>query len=517
MLTFLESLSSDFDKNMNAIDLYYENAKSQYLLELKNAETLVMTESYDEDQLSYLYEQAEETFGAQIKKSITALKETIVKFCTNIKNKIGSSKDNKMSDYERDIKTNPFMKKGEIKIDDTRQEISVCEKYTNKLKNLSLKAKSGRYDKSSVAELKSEYESERKKAIAAGAGVAISIPVAYTLWKNHTDKADKNIQKISDEGIGVTDCPHIEIAQLGAQIAKDHSSAILKLVGSLQGGISKFVNSVKGKQKSETEVIKESVDESIISESEFNDFNDTDFNEILSDIVESVMNQHDEVVVLEAAKFTVLPKFKKMTKLYPELGKHTDLIKEAELLAAEQGEKTTNKETLIKIGKVVVRILGVIQGVESAVLVPFCVLIFPIISLLISRFWKFVFDLSEFALAEQQSLEMISKLSDIKKKTDDKEVKKRCEKLIDKLKENMDDLKTESVDSDFSSVMELSDDDKLSFINMYLKESETEFAMETCNSINQFLKDKKTEVITDIMEDVMDDHLSNSFESVEIY
>ena len=63
----------------------------------------------------------------------------------------------------------------------------------------------------------------------------------------------------------------------------------------------------------------------------------------------------------------------------------------------------------------------------------------------------------------------------------------------------------------------MSVEDKLSFVNMYLRESETEFAMETCNQVNQLIHERKMEVVTDIMEDVVEDHLTESFEAFEIY
>ena len=530
MFVFLESLTSDFNKGMETVYTFYTIAKNQYNLEKSNAETLVMSESVDEAQFEYLYEEAEKTLNEKSKKAVETIKAMLEKFCAGIKNKINNSKSD-LSDCETKAKTNPFMKKGEVKINDTREEIKVCEEFLNKAKNLAIKKKSGVATSKDIANLKKEYNISKKKA-AAGAAVVVSVPVAIGLWKKYADSKQE-----PEVAVAVSD--DVELVKLCAEMTKDQYEAICKLTESARTSVTNFSSSISNKQKKET-VAKESgeteMDNTIIESV------DTEINNILTDLLESVMNTPEEVVndlaecsvtesvvdespedhddvFTESAKFTVLPKFKSMTKVYPELGKHTELIKEAELLASSEGVKSSNRETLIKVGKVLCRVLGFIEGLESAVMLPVCILIFPIISLLIARFCKFVFDLGEFALAEQQSLEMIAKLSKIKKETDDKDLKRKCEKLIEKIKDNMDELKTESVTDtiDFSHVMEMTDEEKLNFVDLYIKESSDLYMMEACKHIDEFIHERKIEVVSDIMEDVLDDHLTDTCDTFEIY
>ena len=520
MNVFLESLTSEFDKSMNTIDSFYQIAQSQYLLEKSNAETLYLSESVDECQMEYLYEEAEKSFKEKVSKTIETIKTALKNFCDKISEKLKGSTTG-LSECETKAKHNPFMKKGEVKIEDTREEIKLCDKFSDKVKNLAIKFKSGVAKEEDVEELKNEYKNERKK-IAVAVATTVTVPIAISLWKKYTEKPASNMNQLTDDNV-VWECDYVELAKLKSEISRDKATAIYKMTESAKNAVTSFAKSISNKQDEKN--VEESTEDEVMI-----DTVNTGFNELLTNLLESVMGSDEESTVFtEEAKFSLFPKFKKLSNQYPELNNAENLIKKINNELEAGGEEPTPTRCK-NIQKVLLEILTFIESLSSLVMLPFCIFIAPIFSYLLQRLVTWETANYKFAITESQLETMIAKVKKLANAEKSPKTKKKYEEMLAELEKALDDVRsfskketekatkesTEDIDA-FSEIMEMSVEDKLSFVNMYLRESETEFAMETCNQVNQLIHERKMEVVTDIIEDVVEDHLTESFEAFEIY
>lgn len=167
-----------------------------------------------------------------------------------------------------------------------------------------------------------------------------------------------------------------------------------------------------------------------------------------------------EEILNEKAKFSILPKFKLLCNKYPELKEHSGLMSEVEELLAESGKGMGGKGLALKICRCVLRVYHILQSIDSVILLPFCVLLFPIVILLAKRAFIFLSEAGEFKLAEAQSNLMIQELTKLMNETKDNSVKKKCQAQIDKIKANKSKLKedvlfeTMSLDEAYNIILE---------------------------------------------------------------
>lgn len=165
--------------------------------------------------------------------------------------------------------------------------------------------------------------------------------------------------------------------------------------------------------------------------------------------MEQALFLNESVILSEKAKFSLMPKFKMFCDKYPEMRQHAKLISEVESLLIESGKGTGGgKAIAMKIARCILRVYGMLQSINSVILLPMCIFILPIVSLLGSRMFKFLAEAGEFKLAEAQSNLMIKELTKLKNETKDASVKKKCDAQIEALKANKKKL-VESVEVEF--------------------------------------------------------------------
>lgn len=144
-------------------------------------------------------------------------------------------------------------------------------------------------------------------------------------------------------------------------------------------------------------------------------------------------------VFTEGAQFSFFPRFKSYAKKFPDLKKYEGLMQEADEILNHEGEMSEGTGT--KIARVCLKILGVLQSIDSVLFLPFCIFITPIIPYLMTRLWKYAFEFLDYSLAEKTSLETISKLKSAKKNTDDPKAKAKIDNLIEKIEKNLKEMR----------------------------------------------------------------------------
>ncbi|HAU85651.1 MAG TPA: hypothetical protein DCW90_09140 [Lachnospiraceae bacterium] len=152
----------------------------------------------------------------------------------------------------------------------------------------------------------------------------------------------------------------------------------------------------------------------------------------------------DDSYYSESVDFNLLPKFKTMCERYPELKSYKGLIQQAADLIEDSQTSVTNPKYK-KFGydalKVLVKLVKVLYSVSSVVVIPYCILILPIISYLWDRLIVWGGECAEIGLVRAQLDLYIKQLNKVRKITDDERVDQECKKLIDKLvkkRENLD-------------------------------------------------------------------------------
>lgn len=150
-------------------------------------------------------------------------------------------------------------------------------------------------------------------------------------------------------------------------------------------------------------------------------------------ILESSM---DEEVMMEAARFTVIPTFKKMSDKYPELKGYQSLINEAESIIILSGGKVDNNIAR-SVLKFFVKLIKIFASIESVILAPSCILIFPIVYYLIERLWVFAGEWIEFKIVEDELNGAVDQLRRVQRKTEDEKTKEKIEEAINKINEKI--------------------------------------------------------------------------------
>lgn len=155
-------------------------------------------------------------------------------------------------------------------------------------------------------------------------------------------------------------------------------------------------------------------------------------NELMNIEVDLALSESAESYILkEEAKFSFLPRFKEKEE-YKFLYKD---VEAAERLLNQEGVSSGSRA-----GKIALRILDLIWNVGDVLVLPTCLLIFPIIGYLIDRLVEWGIQLGKEAVARKDCEKTIVKLGKLKKMTDDKQVKAACDKEIEKLKKASDKL-----------------------------------------------------------------------------
>lgn len=145
----------------------------------------------------------------------------------------------------------------------------------------------------------------------------------------------------------------------------------------------------------------------------------------------------------EAAHYKFWPRWKSYAEEYPDLAKYDDLMKEADKILNKEGEMSEG------MGATIVRAISktqhVLQKVVFAVNIALSIPIVSIPCTLMTHLFARLFDYAamymDYTMAEKTAVETIGKLKDISKKTKDKKVKANIDDLIEKIQDNLDDMR----------------------------------------------------------------------------
>lgn len=276
-------ITDKYSLDLMKIDAYIESVMSELDINMQRSELKVLTESGTDDDLSYLYEAAEEGAIVKIKKAVVAVVEAFKKFISDLKDRVvriivtKTTRDT-LSKVEKKVKLNPFIAKKKVKITDKKKALSVINKYKSACDKDIAKVKAGIFaekDIQSIFKDRDNFDSDYKKAISGAAALTTvtvaqlckmindelnSLPNVITkIGKETSDAVEKLCDGLKDEEaatstrVAYTACANLR-SKLGKAEANEYVDSIMEGMSILKTEVAKVKGNI------EADVAKESVD-----------------------------------------------------------------------------------------------------------------------------------------------------------------------------------------------------------------------------------------------------------------
>lgn len=213
-MSFLEAMSNyidisdNYDKNNMQIDAYIESTLNHYAIDLKRASLKVFKESGTDDDLNFLYEEAQEGAIVKIKNAVIAVLKAFKDFITDLKDKVVRivvSKTTRMTldKVEKKVNMNPFIKKKKVQVIDKNKPLKVINSYKSDCDKMIAKIKGGVFkqlDIDGILKKRDNFEEDYKKAIAGTAAMTtVTVGVLVKEINKELTELPKAIEKVSKE------------------------------------------------------------------------------------------------------------------------------------------------------------------------------------------------------------------------------------------------------------------------------------------------------------------------------
>lgn len=261
-MTFLETFLSietddrDFDIMNQKLDIFIESSYRDYLINREEAELKVLTESGTDDDLTYLYQEAEQTLKERMKKTIKKIKDTLKAFIDKIITKIRSLFNSKKTDevinkVEKNVEKSPSLKKEKIKIQDTSKEeeciLQAIDETDKKIAEIQSKPYAcTQKDLDDLQKINEKCAKKRKAA--AAIVVTVSLLTGIALYKNNKKNAEKKINDVNDDNFDYIDDDQDEFTVRVITKAVNQKASLIKSYAStVTRGIADTFNKIKGK------------------------------------------------------------------------------------------------------------------------------------------------------------------------------------------------------------------------------------------------------------------------------
>lgn len=265
----LSILSKRYEIDMLKASSYAELAFMEAAINIHEADLKVFTESGGNDDLTFLYEEAQEGFVGKIVTAIKKIIEAIKEFFSKVKDKIiaifsRKEVEDNIVEMEKKLKLNPFAKNKKVETVDENKLKVIVNKYISSIKEKISRIKSG--GEVADEEISDAHESFIKQhAMAIGATVAITSAAAIALLKSRKKKTTEDAKaneedslkianvckKIAEAGTGLSSKAAAQLTTLAKHASKAYETATTTTVN-LFTGLFDSVKSLFKKKGAET-------------------------------------------------------------------------------------------------------------------------------------------------------------------------------------------------------------------------------------------------------------------------
>lgn len=202
MEKYLAEASAIYESTSMKVEALMDAAGRQLAINHNEAELKVMKESGTDDDLNYLYEEADKSFVETAVKAIKKIQESIAKFFADLRDKILtmlSEKDAKgtLNKIETKVKMLPLVGRKKVPIEDIEAADKACDEAEASLAKLAAKKKAGQNVTSEdVAEVEKSFLEKHGKAIGAGAAILITASALIVALKKHVGSMNSETKAI---------------------------------------------------------------------------------------------------------------------------------------------------------------------------------------------------------------------------------------------------------------------------------------------------------------------------------
>lgn len=281
MNEILREINSAYDINTMRINAVVEAANRQREINFHEAELKVMQESGTDDELAMLIEAAESDFVENIQKALDALRQAVIKFFSECRQKLVdlmSKRDdaNKLDQLEKRMKLIPLIGKKKVMVEDYDAEIALAKKHLKDLAGITAKLRGKQeVDASTVAAVKKAYDDAHGDLIGASNAKTVSINEAVKMAKKMIATGNAELKEREETALKACDDAKKDAAKVNANVANQIANVICHIcktaqndyhrcVNGIMASIKKAIGGYKAEQKTAEKpgVAKESTDES---------------------------------------------------------------------------------------------------------------------------------------------------------------------------------------------------------------------------------------------------------------
>lgn len=251
---YMSEASNAFDLTMLKVNAVTEAAKRQLAINYNEAELKVMTESGTDDDLSYLYEEANKSFAETIQKTIDKVIEALTEFFHKIQEKVialirKKETQDTIDKIEKKVKLFPLLGKKKVIIENTPAQIKVCNEHMSALAKFKAKVKSGQTVKEEdISAEHDKFADKYGKSVGVGAAVTTTVSEAIALLHKRSQTVDtdtSNVYKNSKQEINDLKKATSDNTTVINMIAREIADTSKKLMSSIVNGVSNLATAIK--------------------------------------------------------------------------------------------------------------------------------------------------------------------------------------------------------------------------------------------------------------------------------
>lgn len=187
MEKYLSEACSAYDLADMKVTAFMNAATRTLDIHRHDAMLKVMTESGTDDDLDYLYEEAEKSFIESAQMAVKKIQESIAKFFADLRDKIINmltEKDikNNLEKIQKKLKLMPLLARKKVVIEDMEGQDKVTNEAIAQVAKLAAKKTAGQeVTTEDVAEVEKNFLEKHGKAIGVGAAVTVTVGALVTL------------------------------------------------------------------------------------------------------------------------------------------------------------------------------------------------------------------------------------------------------------------------------------------------------------------------------------------------
>ena len=250
MNEILREINSAYDINTMRINAVVEAANRQREINFHEAELKVMQESGTDDELAMLIEAAESDFVENIQKALDALRQAVIKFFSECRQKLVdlmSKRDdaNKLDQLEKRMKLIPLIGKKRIMFEDYEAEVALAKSNLKKLDGLTAKLRGKQeVDASAVAAVKKSYDEDHDDLIGASNAMVAPINDAVKLAKKMIASGNAELKEREETALKACDDAKKDAEKANANVANQIANVICHICKTAQNDYHRCVNGI---------------------------------------------------------------------------------------------------------------------------------------------------------------------------------------------------------------------------------------------------------------------------------